>query len=82
MEKNLKYKRPSTYLIILAGLIIGIGIIMALLTNDTINNLKNDAKIINRTGIIRGSIQRATKLTIAGKQEKVKEVINEINLLI
>ena len=82
MGEKLKYKRPSTYLIILAGLIIGIGIIMALLTNDTINNLKNDAKIINRTGIIRGSIQRTTKLAIAGKREKLKKVINEINFLI
>lgn len=42
--------------------------------------LKNDAKLINYTGIVRGSIQRATKLAMAGRD--TTSTISEINSIL
>lgn len=41
------------------------------------NNIEKDAKVINNAGIIRGSIQRLTKLELQGKESN--SVINEID---
>ncbi len=45
MEKNLKYKRPSTYLIILAGLIIGIGIISGVFASTLLAKSNNTYRL-------------------------------------
>ncbi len=54
--------RLSTYLIFLAGFLLCIGLVMAVFIYRTMENLKNDAEIINHAGSIRGMIQRITKL--------------------
>ncbi|MCK5785071.1 MAG: GGDEF domain-containing protein [Candidatus Sabulitectum sp.] len=79
--KYLQYKRPSTYLIVLSFVILGLGFVMAFYVHNTVENLKFDAKIINETGIIRGSIQRATKLVLSNSQNLSNETIWEINSL-
>jgi len=46
------------------------------------NNLKNDAKIINETGIIRGSIQRAAKLILSDSIQVHEGIIDDIDVFI
>ena len=79
--KLLQYKRPSTYLIVLSFVILSLGFVMAFYVHNTVENLKFDAKIINETGIIRGSIQRVTKLVLSDSQELSNEITGEINSL-
>jgi len=55
---------------------------MAYLVYATGNNLKYDARIINETGIIRGGIQRVTKLVLSGSVQKPDETFADINRLI
>ncbi len=75
-------RRPSTYLIILALIILGLGLIMAYYVNSTFENLRYDARIINETGIIRGAIQRVSKLALSDSTCMYRHVIVEINELI
>jgi len=75
----LKNKKPSTYLIILSSIIIFLGLIMSFLVFDNVSRLEYNAKLINETGIIRGSIQRATKLMLYGEIEKASKIIEKIN---
>ncbi len=52
---------------------------MSYLVHINIDQLEYNAKLINETGIIRGSIQRATKLIFAGKTKKAIKIINNID---
>jgi len=53
--------RPSTFLILLATIDFSFGLLGAFFAHKTAENLKYDASIINHVGMIRGSIQRASK---------------------
>jgi diguanylate cyclase (GGDEF)-like protein len=75
----LQYKRPSTYLIGLSLVLLCLGFVMAYYVHTTVTNLKYDAKIINETGIIRGSIQRVTKLILSDSPESPDAILNDIN---
>ncbi len=77
----LQYKRPSTYLIVLSFLLLSLGFIMAYHVHSTVENLRFDAKIINETGMIRGLIQRVTKLVLSDSAELSDEITVEINRL-
>ncbi len=79
--KFLQYKKPSFYLISLSAVILILGIIMAYLVKISVENLKYDARIINETGIIRGSIQRVTKLVLSDSIQSSNEIIIDINRL-
>jgi len=74
-----EYKRPSTYLIWLSIVLLGLGFVMAYYVHTTVSNLRYDAKIINETGIIRGSIQRVTKLILSGSPESPEVILYDIN---
>ena len=74
-----EYKRPSTYLIGLSIVLLCLGFVMAYYIHTTVANLKYDAKIINETGTIRGSIQRITKLVLSNSPEVSDVVLNDIN---
>lgn len=80
--KLLQYNNPSIYLISLSVVILSLGIIMAYLVHTTVDNLKNDASIINEAGIIRGSIQRVTKLILSESTKSSSEINININRLI
>ena len=69
-------------MILFPAVILSLGIIMAYLVHTTAENLKYDAKIINEAGIIRGSIQRATKLVLSDSIQASDEVIKDINRLL
>ena len=56
-----------------------LGFVMAYYVNSTVNNLKFDALIINETGTLRGSIQRATKLALLNSPELAGQLITDIN---
>ena len=80
--KFLRYKKSSVYLYLLSVFIISLGIIMTYLVYSTENKLKYDAERINETGIIRGGIQRITKLVLSGSTLKYEIIIADINRLI
>lgn len=69
--------RLSTYLIFLAAFLLGIGLVMAVFIYITVENLKNDAEIINHAGIIRGMIQRITKLHLSDPSQSCELLIKE-----
>ncbi len=77
----LQYKRPSTYLVVLTFLLFSFGFVMAYYVHSTVKNLEFDAKIINETGMIRGSVQRVAKLVLSDSPELSNEIITEINNL-
>ncbi|MCD4706936.1 MAG: GGDEF domain-containing protein [Candidatus Sabulitectum sp.] len=78
---KLEYYRPSSFLIVLALIILGLGVLMALYVNNTARSLRFDAKIINETGIVRGAIQRVTKLVLSNSYQRSDEIFIEINCL-
>jgi diguanylate cyclase (GGDEF)-like protein len=78
----MQYKRPSTYLILLSAVILSLGFIMAYFVHITVENLKYDASLINETGVVRGSIQRVTKLVLSDSIQSSNEIIIDINQLI
>ncbi len=78
----LNFQKPSNYLIILSVIIILLGIFMSYLVRINVTHLQYNAQLINETGIIRGSIQRATKLVLADSPDKAKSVINEVDIKI
>jgi len=80
--KFLRHKKSSIYLNLLSAFIISLGLIMAYLVYATENKLKYDAKIINETGIIRGGIQRVTKLVLSGSTQNYEKLSASINRLI
>lgn len=72
-------RKRSTQLTLVAVIIIFIVISNAMFVFLVIERIKNDARIINYTGIVRGSIQRISKLELAGvKADKYIEDINTI----
>lgn len=77
----LQYKRPSTYLVVLSSLLLSFGFVMAFYVHSTVKNLEFDAKIINETGMIRGSIQRVAKLVLSDSPELSNDIVTEINIL-
>lgn len=79
--KFLQYKKPSIYLISLSAVILSLGIMMTYLVYNTVENLKYDARVINEAGIIRGSIQRVTKLVLSDSIQSSNEIIIDINRL-
>ena len=79
---SMKYTRISTYLIFLTIFLLLINIVMIYFIFQTVKVLESDASIINRMGIIRGSIQRITKLEISGNQNSYSEIIVDKNLII
>lgn len=79
---SMKYTRISTYLIFLTIFLLLINIVMIYFIFNTVKVLENDASIINRMGIARGSIQRITKLEISGNQNYYNELILQENLVL
>lgn len=77
--KKLEYYKSSSFLIVLALIILGLGVLMALYVNNTARSLRFDAKIINETGIVRGAIQRVTKLVLSDSSRLSAEIFVEIN---
>lgn len=73
--------RISTYLIYFIFVLLGLGLGMTYLVYHTVEALHGDAAAINNMGIIRGSIQRATKLRLAGDPEASAEVVHTIDTL-
>ncbi len=62
----MKNNKTSTYLLILSSLLLLSVVSTAYLTNHIHQSLRDDAFIINHSGIVRGSIQRYTKLVLDG----------------
>lgn len=73
----MKYTRISTYLIFLTAFLLIINVVMIFFIFQTVKVLENDASIINKMGIIRGSIQRITKLEISGNRSTYSNLIKE-----
>ena len=74
-----QYKKSSFYLILLSAITFCLGLFMAFLIHVTVNNLNQDARIINEAGIIRGSIQRVTKLVVNDSEQATDKIITNIN---
>ena len=55
---------------------------MAIFVYRTVENLKDDARIINHAGVVRGSIQRLTKLELSDPVQSNEELIGKIDNLI
>ncbi|MGE0084193.1 MAG: hypothetical protein AB7S75_07195 [Desulfococcaceae bacterium] len=73
----MNYFRLSTYLIFLAVFLLCLGLFMAVFIYRTMENLKNDAEFINHAGIIRGMIQRITKLHVSDPSQSYELFIQE-----
>ncbi len=73
-------RRRSTQLTLVAMIIIFIVISNALFVFFVIERIKNDARVINYAGIVRGSIQRISKLELSGVQ--ANKYISEINTIL
>lgn len=78
----MKYTRTSTYLIFLTGILLLINSIMVFFVFRTMQFLENDAWIINSMGIIRGAIQRITKLELSGHLSSCDSLVQQTDLLI
>lgn len=80
--KFFRYFRPSSLLITLSCLILVLGLFLAYVVRLTVEDLGNDASMINNAGLIRGGVQQLTKLTFSepGKDHAVK--IAEIDFLV
>ncbi len=55
---------------------------MCYLVKENVSYLQYNAALINKTGIIRGSIQRATKLIFCNQSKKATDVIGNIDKMI
>lgn len=73
-------RKRSTQLTLVALIIIFIVISNALFIFLVIERIKNDAKIINYAGIVRGSIQRISRLELSGV--KADKYISDINTIL
>ncbi len=76
------YKSSSSHLIFLGILILFLGFVMTYFIYFTIERLKYDASLINNTGVVRGSIQRITKLVLSDSGQLSNEVIIDTDNLI
>ena len=79
---SLKIKRPSTVLTILAAITLSLGILLAAFFNVVIDDLSNDASLINEAGIVRGSIQRLSKLVTYDSTVNIHDQVVKIDTLI
>ncbi len=70
--------KPSVYLILLSAVILLLGIALVYFSQFTEKVIKHDARVINEAGIVRGSIQRATKLLFVRKNGEVIELMSEV----
>jgi len=73
------YFRTSTYIILLAIIVLSLGFLSAFLAYRTAEDLRYDASIINHAGIIRGSIQRAAKQTLSDTSEFEQSTVDVID---
>ncbi len=71
--------RSSSFLIVIAIIILGLGFSMAYYVRNAVDSLEFDAMIINETGIIRGSIQRATKMALSEPIVFPAELIHDVD---
>lgn len=71
--------KSSSFLIVIAIIILGLGFSMAYYVRSAVEDLKFDAKIINETGIIRGSIQRVTKVVVSDPADFPLDMICEVD---
>lgn len=78
----MKHNSTSTYLIFLASFLLCINLIMLFFVFQTVRMLESDASTINEMGIIRGSIQRITKIKISGEKELYSNTIEDTDNLI
>jgi len=63
-------------------MLILINVVMIFFIFHTVKVLENDASIVNRMGVIRGSIQRITKLELSGNRNHYTNLIEETDQLI
>lgn len=78
----MKDNSTSTYLIFLASFLLVINLTMLFFVFQTVKMLENDANTINEIGIIRGSIQRITKIKISGQEDSSSHIIEGIDALV
>jgi len=69
-------------MLVFAACLLLLSISITHLLFNTITSIKHDATIINELGAIRGSIQRASKLSLARDHEVVNLVVNRVDKLI
>ena len=81
-KKIIKQDKTKERLIFLSIVLIVINFIMILFIFLSIKSLQNDARMINQIGIIRGSIQRISKLEVANQVELSKKLTIETDNLI
>ena len=63
-------------------MLILINVVMIFFIFHTVKVLENNASIVNRMGVIRGSIQRITKLELSGNRNHYTNLIEETDQLI
>jgi len=80
--KGIHYKSSSSHLIVLGIIILCLGLVMTYFIYSTIEGLKYDASLINQTGVVRGSIQRVSKLVLSHSVKVSNKVIIDIDNLI
>lgn len=76
---NYSQSKTSYLLLLLSITMIIIIIFMSYYTHHRFSILSGDAELINQVGIIRGSIQRASKLHLSGNKQKKEIVCKEVN---
>ncbi len=70
--------KPSVYLILLSAVILLLGVVLVYFSQFTEKVIKHDAQVINEAGIVRGSIQRATKLLLVRENGEVIALMAEV----
>jgi diguanylate cyclase (GGDEF)-like protein len=73
-------RKRSTQLTFVALIIVFIAISNALFVFLVIERIKNDARVLNYAGIVRGSIQRISKLELSGV--KADKYISDVNTIL
>ncbi len=76
------YCRPSSLLILLLSIILVLGLSLAYIIRIVIDDLNNEASMINNAGLVRGSMQQLVKLTLAEPNKHHAIKIAEINYLL
>lgn len=77
----LQPRKPSIYLITLSLVLLLVGLAMFGLVYQAEQSLRHDARIINEAGIVRGSIQRLTKLAVDNPGADSGEITAQIDAL-
>ena len=72
-------KKTSSILIGLSVVLLLLNFGLVYMTYETVTSLRNDAYVINTAGIIRGSIQRLTKLELTGCNHVCDDLIADID---